>query len=216
MSSEGPELLRIWLRQRLTHPFAREVTDGELDFVTTRLEWGFRGLPFFLLRFRLCASSRMHGARPADVTRSRQLSLRLLPCRRGRLASRFGIPAACDLCLPVRASPASLGWHRKFAHSYAGAPDEPVGCADFLCVWAYAAYRMHVIARHAGAPMPQVVFQHTREAIRSVAARSCRGRDAIFGVRHPPLCVMCLALMLRRVRSGRGLLSFPRGRQHSS
>lgn len=45
----------------------------------------------------------------------------------------------------------------------------------------HVAYRLHVAARNAGTPLTQVASNHTlRAAVRSVATRSSRGRDAVF------------------------------------
>lgn len=61
----------------------------------------------------------------------------------------------------------------------------PLSRADVrsTCVWASLAYKLHLAAKHAGAPMTQIVFQRSiRAVIPSVAARSSRGRGVIFGL----------------------------------
>lgn len=62
LRSEGPAHLRDCLRRRLTHLFAYDVADGEMDLVMARLEWIFRDLPCSS-HLRRCASLQLCGAR---------------------------------------------------------------------------------------------------------------------------------------------------------
>lgn len=58
----------------------------------------------------------------------------------------------------------------------------PLGRRDVLSnvVWLHIAYRRHTPAKHSGAPLAHVEFLRTlRAMIRSIAARSRVGRDAI-------------------------------------
>lgn len=49
------------------------------------------------------------------------------------------------------------------------------------CVWAYVAYKLHLIGQHGGTPMTHIALLRSVRAVsRFIAARSSAGRDVIF------------------------------------
>lgn len=171
--SEGATRLRAWLRRRLGHLLEYSVVDGEIELVITRLEWAFRDLPFFLAfsvvrlianswcttrGMTRCPSSCLYGcaAVGGDDLRHYLMRPRLADAARSQgRRPRPWVPTG-NLRVATLALPSSRADVRS------------------ACVWAYVAYRLHLVARHEGAPVTHIAFLlSVRAAIRAWCSASC-------------------------------------------
>lgn len=176
VDAEGPAVFRDSLRRRLIHLSEYKVAAGEVELAVVRLEWCFHELPLLIalgvVRFMSkswCTTRRVSRAQGGYLFGCSAVGgdgLRHhLACPRMALAA-----TQCGRRPPPWAGTGSL---RIAALAL------PMSRPDLRssAVWAFIAYRVHVVARLGGAPLSQIEFQ-----------RSPCARNVVFGLPHARRC----------------------------